>query len=195
MDCGQRQLVLAALGTLALFTASVRVSAQDAADAQNGMPMNQGMNAGWMLMQDGIVFVNVNQQGGPRGGDDVIAPNWWMGMASRETSRGRLTLNAMLSLDPAIVGQDGYLELFQTGEALNGQPIINRQHPHNLFMQLAAVWRMPVTDTTGVTLAGGPVGEAALGPVAYITARRRLTIRRPPSVITPSIPPISHSVS
>ena len=167
MVSGPRQLLLA-LSTVAVFTVSVKARAQDTPDPQTIAPINRAMRSGWMFMQDGIVFVNFNQQGGPRGGDDFIAPNWWMGMASRETSKGRLTVNAMLSLDPAIVGQDGYLELFQTGEALNGQPIINRQHPHNLFMQLAAVWRMPVTAATGFTVAGGPVGEAALGPVAYM---------------------------
>jgi hypothetical protein len=35
-------------------------------------------------------------------------------------------------------------------------------------MQLAAIWRMPVSSTTGLTLAGGPAGEPALGPVAFM---------------------------
>ena len=74
----------------------------------------------------------------------------------------------MLSLDPATVGKDGYREIFQAGEALDGRPLIDRQHPHDLFMQLAAVWRMPVTASTGFTLAGGPAGEPALGPVAFM---------------------------
>jgi hypothetical protein len=91
-----------------------------------------------------------------------------MGMATRNTSRGQLTFTGMLSLDPATVGKDGYREIFQAGEALNGRPLIDRQHPHDLFMQLAAVWRMPVTTSTGFTLAGGPVGEPALGPVAFM---------------------------
>src|SRR5690349_19433201 len=74
----------------------------------------------------------------------------------------------MLSLDPATVGQDGYREIFQAGEALDGRPLIDRQHPHDLFMQLAAIWRVPVTDAVGFTLAGGPAGEPALGPVAFM---------------------------
>jgi hypothetical protein len=91
-----------------------------------------------------------------------------MGMASRETSRGRLTLTSMFSLDPATVGNDGYREIFQAGEALNGRPLIDRQHPHNLFMQLAAVWQVRVNESTGFTLAGAPIGEPALGPVAFM---------------------------
>ncbi len=151
---------------VALVTTCVATRAQDQPHDQ--MPMSSPPTSGWMLMQDGILFAEFNHQGGPRGGNDVVAPNWWMGMASRNTTHGRLTFNAMFSLDPAIVGQDGYLEIFQVGEALNGRPLIDRQHPHDLFMQLAAVWRIPISETTGFTLAGGPVGEAALGPVAYM---------------------------
>ena len=122
----------------------------------------------WMLMQDGILFAEYNHQGGPRGGDEFVVPNWWMGMASRAVGSGRLTFTGMLSLDAATVGEAGYGELFQAGEALNGHPIVDRQHPHDLFMQLAAVWRTPLTDATGFTIAGGPVGEPALGPVAFM---------------------------
>ena len=130
--------------------------------------MNAPARSAWTFMQDGIVFVNFNHQGGPRGGNELVVPNWWMGMASRETARGRFTLNGMLSLDPGTVGSDGYRELFQAGEAFQGRPLIDRQHPHDFFMQLAAVWRMPLNDTSGFTLAGGPVGEPALGPVAFM---------------------------
>lgn len=124
--------------------------------------------SGWHVMQDGVVFGGWNHQGGPRGGDEFVAPNWWMGMASRGTARGRLTFTGMFSLDAATLGRDGYREIFQAGETLDDVPVIDHQHPHDLFMQLAAVWRMPVGDSTGFTLAGGPVGEPALGPVAFM---------------------------
>jgi hypothetical protein len=74
----------------------------------------------------------------------------------------------MLSLDPATVGEGGYREIFQTGEAINGKPLIDHQHPHDFFMQIAGVWRIPLTEKTGFTIAGGPVGEPALGPVAFM---------------------------
>jgi len=119
-------------------------------------------------MQDGVVWVMFNDQGSSRGGSEVKAPNWWMGMAERRVGRGTLTIDAMLSLDPATVGKRGYREIFQAGEAVDGRPLIDRQHPHDLFMQLAAVWRVPVNDSTGFTVAGGPVGEPALGPVAFM---------------------------
>ena len=91
--------------------------------------------SGWQFMQDGVFRLMFNHQGGPRGGDEVVAPNWWMGMASRKLGTSRLTLTSMFSLDPATVGKSGYREILQVGEALNGKPLIDRQHPHDLFMQ------------------------------------------------------------
>jgi hypothetical protein len=129
---------------------------------------HMNMNTGWQIMHDAIVFAEFNHQGGPRGGNELVVPNWWMGMASRGTAHGQLTFTGMLSLDPATVGKDGYREIFQAGEALDGRPLIDRQHPHDLFMQLAAVWRLPLNTSTGLTLAGAPAGEPALGPVAFM---------------------------
>jgi hypothetical protein len=164
----RRHTIVALSSWIAVCAMPNVVRAQDPPDQHEHTPMNMPMSAGWQFVGDGIVFANVNHQGGPRGGDEFVVPNWWMGMASRDTSRGRLTVTGMLSLDPATVGKDGYRELFQVGEALDGRPLIDRQHPHDLFMQLAAVWRVAVNDSTGLTLAGGPVGEPALGPVAYM---------------------------
>lgn len=175
MGFGRRQIVLSLCSVSAFFVSNGALAQRTAApsDGANAgqhehMQMNMPMNDGWQFIQDGIVFAEFNHQGGPRGGNEFVAPNWWMGMATRQTSRGQLTFTGMLSLDPATVGKDGYGEIFQAGEALNGRPLIDRQHPHDLFMQLAAVWRMPVTTSTGFTLAGGPAGEPALGPVAFM---------------------------
>jgi hypothetical protein len=165
MGACRRRIVPALCASLFSMCASA-VSAQDTPHDHGQMSMPA--SGGWEFMQDGVVIAEFNHQGGPRGGSEFVAPNWWMGMATRETSRGRLTLTGMLSLDPAAVGKDGYREIFQSGEALNGRPLIDRQHPHDLFMQLAAVWRIPVTTSTGFTLAGGPVGEPALGPVGFM---------------------------
>jgi hypothetical protein len=150
----------------------VLVSAASAA-AQDEVPAHQhaqmGMSAcGWQFMQDGVLFGVFNKQGGPRGVDEFKAPNWWMGMLTRKVGSSQLTFNTMLSLDPLTAGKDGYAEIFQVGEALDGRPLIDRQHPHDLFMQLAAIWRWPLTSETGFTLAGGPAGEPALGPVAFM---------------------------
>jgi hypothetical protein len=152
-------------GILVVAVGSAKIAGQD--HAQHTMPMPAEDNA-WSFMQDGVVFGLFNHQAGPRGGDEFRVPNWWMGMATKKTGRSQLTLTSMLSLDPATVGKRGYREIFQVGEAVDGEPLIDRQHPHDLFMQLGAVWRTPLTATTGLTLAGGPVGEPALGPVAFM---------------------------
>src|SRR4029079_6423275 len=155
-----------ALVLLALVSRGSVASAQTPHD-HGSMPMPDSTSS-WHLMQDGVVLAGWNHQGGPRGGDEFVAPNWWMGRASRDTSRGRLTFTGMLSLDAATLGRDGYREIFQSGEMLDGAPVIDRQHPHDFFMQLAAVWRLPIGRGTGFTIAGGPVGEPALGPVAFM---------------------------
>ena len=147
--------------------------------------MNMQMNMGWRFMQDGVLFGVFNHQGGPRGGDGVEAPNWWMGMLTRKVGASQLTFDTMLSLDPETVGKRGYREIFQVGEAIDGAPLIDRQHPHDLFMQLAAVWRVPVGGTTGLTLSGGPVGEPALGPVAFM--------HRPSAAENPMAPLTHHT--
>jgi hypothetical protein len=123
---------------------------------------------GWRFTDSGILYAEFNHQGSARGEGEFVAPSWWMGMASRNSSHGQLTLASMFSLDPALVGKDGYAEIFQVGEALSGQPLVDRQHPHDFFMQLSATWRTPLSRSTGLTLAGGPVGEPAIGPVAFM---------------------------
>src|SRR5260221_5710488 len=160
---------------MTLSGSSAGVAGADPSVQQDPMPMGMKMPTptpseppAWTFMQDGVLFAIVNHQGGPRGGSEFKVPNWWMGMASKKFGSSQLTLTTMLSLDPATVGKAGYREIFQVGEALHGVPLIDHQHPHDLFMQLAAIWRVPLNDATGLTLAGGPVGEPALGPVAFM---------------------------
>ena len=119
-------------------------------------------------MQDGVVFLTSNRQGKPRGVTELVSQNWWMGMGSRAVGNGTFTLRGMLSLEPLTLGGNGYSELFQTGETYRGRPLIDHQHPHDFVMQLAAAWRVPLSTRTGITVSGGPVGEATLGPVAFM---------------------------
>lgn len=125
----------------------------------------------WHLMQDGVGFLTFNRQGGPRGDTEVVSQNWWMGMASRPAAGGQLSLSLMVSLDPLTQPGSGYGLLFQTGETWDGQPIVDRQHPHDVLMQAAAVWRRPIGSGLNLTLAGAPAGEPTLGPVAFMHRR------------------------
>ena len=108
-----------------------------------------------------------------------------MGMATRPIGVGTLTLSGMATAEPLTVGLAGYSELFQEGEAYRGLQVTDHQHPHDLLMQAAVVWRWPMTARATVTIAGGPVGEAALGPVAFM--------HRPSSAENPSAP-LSHHI-
>jgi hypothetical protein len=151
--------------TLSILVCATRASAQ----APDQLPHDHAaMQRSWMLMQDGVVFTTVNHQGGPRGGDELAVQNWWMGMGERTIGGGRLRIALMFSLEPATLGKDGYRELFQSGETLNDFPLIDRQHPHDFLMQASVSYRMPVGRGFSLTVTGAPVGEPALGPVAFM---------------------------
>ncbi|MBV8545418.1 MAG: copper-binding protein [Acidobacteria bacterium] len=131
-------------------------------------PMHMSMTqyGDWMLMLHGLAFVNQVVQSGPRGDDKLFSTNWIMGMADRPLGGGHLMLRSMLSLEPLTVGKK-YPELFQTGETTGGRPIIDAQHPHDFFMEVAAEYAHPLTDTTIGYIYAAPFGDPALGPVAY----------------------------
>jgi hypothetical protein len=123
---------------------------------------------GWRFMQDGVVFLTANHQGGTRGGDELAVQNWWMGMIRKNVGRNTFGADVMMSLEPATLGDDGYREIFQSGETIDGFPIIDHQHPHDFLMRLTASWRMPIGRGYSITVSGGPVGEAALGPEPFM---------------------------
>ena len=122
----------------------------------------------WLLMLHYNVLVGVNAQGGPRGVAKFESANWLMPMAFRKLGRGTLQLRGMFSAEPFTFPPGGSPLLFQTGETYKGQPIIDRQHPHDLFMELSAQYTHPLGDrATWFTYFGYP-GEPALGPVAFM---------------------------
>jgi hypothetical protein len=122
----------------------------------------------WTVAWDGILFGTFNQQGGSRGKTDFRSQNWLMAAATRPLGAGTLGLNGMISLEPLTAPGRGYSEIFQVGEAYQGLQITDHQHPHDLFMQLSASWSVSLGTRGRLTLAGAPVGEPALGPVAFM---------------------------
>ncbi|HEX7836207.1 MAG TPA: hypothetical protein VF469_02025, partial [Kofleriaceae bacterium] len=125
------------------------------------------MAGDWMLGLHTNGFAGYDHQSSQRGGDKAISINWVMAMASHPVGTGDLLLRAMLSLEPLTVGKTGYPLLLQTGESLSGEPIHDRQHPHDLFMEIAARYRRPIGDAVGVELYAAPAGEPAIGPPAF----------------------------
>jgi hypothetical protein len=90
-----------------------------------------------------------------------------MVMGQRELGEGTLGLRGMVSLDP-LMGKRGYPLLLQTGETANGAPLIDRQHPHDLFMELSASYSRPLSDRSSLFAYVGLPGEPALGPPAFM---------------------------
>ncbi len=125
------------------------------------------MANGWMLMLHTNAFVGFDSQAGDRGDNAVFSANWIMGMAKHELGGGEIGFRTMLSLEPATVPEDGYPLLLQTGETFDGMPLHDRQHPHDLFMEVAATYRHALGDSLGVEVYVAPVGEPAIGPVAF----------------------------
>src|SRR5205823_14641017 len=100
--------------------------------------------------------------------DKLYAPNWLMATAQRRIgSKGTFETDLMLSLDPATITKRRYPLLFQTGETAYGLPLVDAQHPHNFIMSLGFHYTHQLSDDTFVDAYFAPVGDPALGPVAF----------------------------
>ncbi|MCW2361861.1 MULTISPECIES: hypothetical protein [Sphingobium] len=135
--------------------------------AQGPMSGLHAMSGDWMLMAHGNVQLNYTDHKGPRGDDLVYATSMLMLAAERDLGGARLALRSMLSLEPTMSAR-GYPNLFATGETAGGAALVDRQHPHDLFMELAARLDVDIAPGASVFLYGGPVGEPALGPSAFM---------------------------
>jgi hypothetical protein len=113
------------------------------------------------------LFLQYLDESGHRGGDQAGSINWFMGMARRDAGRGRMTFRGMLSAEPWTIGGCGYPDLLATGEHCKGGKIHDRQHPHDFMMEISGEYDAPLTGALRWQVYGGPVGEPALGPVAY----------------------------
>ena len=128
------------------------------------------MAGDWMVMLHGYADVAYDYQGGRRGDEKVFVASMFMAMGQRPLGGGTLGLRAMLSTDP-LMGKAGYPLLLQSGESADGvEPLIDRQHPHDAFMELAATYSVPfgADDKGSVFGYAGLPGEPALGPPAFM---------------------------
>ena len=132
-------------------------------DPMGGMAMPR-----WHWMTIGIVRLVYDHQGGPSADEALESTNWNMVMGQRDAGRGRVTLMLMNSAEPATLPEGGSPQLFQTGETLHGRPLVDRQHPHDLFMNLSATYRFPLGSESAWWAQAALRGEPALGPTAYM---------------------------
>ncbi len=131
------------------------------------MPMRMVNAGGWQLMFMGVAFIVDTQQSGPRAADKLYSANWGMLSAEHPLGKGSIMFQTMLSLEPATVTNRRYPLLFQTGETAYGKPLVDAQHPHDFVMALGVHYARPVGENTILSLYFAPVGDPALGPVAY----------------------------
>jgi hypothetical protein len=123
---------------------------------------------GWKLMAHGAIFADYNQQGGPRGAGKAESVNFGMLMEDHKLGSGTILFREMFSAESLTSPHPGFPELFQTGETYHGQPLVDHQHPHNVFAELSLLYTLPLTEKLAWEFYGGPAAEPALGPVAYI---------------------------
>jgi hypothetical protein len=131
------------------------------------MPMIMTSAHDWQFMWMGQAFLVDTQQSGPRGADEFYSSNWAMIGAAHNVGQGSIMFRSMLSLEPATITDRRYPLLFQTGETAFGKPIVDGQHPHELFMELGIGYAHPIGEKSMLNLYFAPVGDPALGPVAY----------------------------
>jgi hypothetical protein len=133
-------------------------------------PMMMWKRSKWRFMFHGAAFITAEQQSGTRGADKVFSTNWFMPMAQRDIGeRGEITFRMMNSLEPATVTGRYYPELFQQGETAFGRPINDGQHPHDLFMEIAAIYDVKLDEDGEMLLSlyAAPMGDPAMGPTAF----------------------------
>lgn len=121
----------------------------------------------WDFMFHGVAFILDAQQSGPRGRDKFFSTNWAMPAFIHKFGSSALTLRTMFSIEPLTVTHRRYPLLFQTGETAFGRAIVDGQHPHDFFIELAGRYDHMLNEKTQFFVYGGPVGEPALGPPAF----------------------------
>lgn len=136
-------------------------------------------------------FIRYNSQDftnrGSRGASKWDAPNWFMFMGQTKTGKNsQFSFSSMISLDALITGKSGYPLLFQSGETYNGKPLVDRQHPHDLFSELSVGYTHSFSEKSDLSLYLAYPGEPALGPVAFM--------HRPSALNNPDAPITHHWV-
>lgn len=128
-----------------------------------------GRNVGaWSLLFHGAAFPNYNRQNTKRGSTETGMTDWEMLMAVRNVGRGRLQLRAMTSLEPLVLGGEGYPLLLQTGGSYRHAYVHDRQHPHSAIVELGAFIEQRIAGSLNASLYTAAVGEPAVGPPAFM---------------------------
>ncbi|MEO7786475.1 MAG: hypothetical protein ABIR77_01435 [Sphingomicrobium sp.] len=176
---GHAMAMTGALGTYPMEREASGTAWQPDASQHQGVMKQVG---GWMLMGHATLNLVGDTQGGPRGDDKAFVSGMVMGMAQHPLGKGKLQFKAMLSPDP-LMGKAGYPLLLASGETADGVTrLVDRQHPHDLFMELSASVSQPIGKNASLFLYGGLPGEPAFGPPAFM--HREAILDSPEAPIT-----------
>ena len=139
----------------------------------------------WILMGHATLDMVYTSQGGPRGDDKAFLAGMLMGVAQRRFDSGDvLQFRGAVSPDP-LMGKRGYPLLLAAGETADGvDTLVDRQHPHDFFMELSASYSHPLGNGQSVFVYGGLPGEPAFGPPAFM--------HRPAAEANPEAPITHH---
>jgi hypothetical protein len=163
---GQSMAMSAALGPYSAQRESSGTAWQPDASSPMSGPML--MSGDWMLMAHGDVNLVYDHQSGRRGDDKAFVSGMVMGMAQHPLGNGTLQFRAMLSPDP-LMGPSGCPLLLASGETANGRDrLIDRQHPHDFFMELSGSVSQNLGPKGSVFVYAGLPGEPAFGPPSFM---------------------------
>jgi len=166
MDHDHGMSMHAMLGPYGMSREASGTSWQPESTPHEGLHADRGP---WQLMLHGDAMLVYSDQAGRTRDTKTFSENMLMGMASRSLGLGRLGFRAMLSAEPYTIGRSGFPLVLQTGETANGvTPLVDRQHPHDLFMELAATYSLPVGEKSSVFAYVAEPGEPALGPPTFM---------------------------
>ena len=166
MDAMHHTAMTGVLGSYPMTREASGTSWQPDAAEHRGIHLTAG---DWTLMLHARLIGIHDTQSGPRGDDQAFLSGMVMAAARREFESGdTLNFRIMLSPEP-FLGRRGYPLLLQTGETGDGvSPLVDRQHPHDLLMELSTSYSHRLSDDSSVFVYLGYPGEPALGPAAYM---------------------------
>ncbi len=141
------------------------------------------MRGAWMFSFSGAGYAQYDNQTTLRGDRQYGITDWEMLMAMRPVRGGMLHLHLMTSIEPFVLRGGGYPELLQNGGTYQHSYLFDRMHPHDALMELSALYEHRVAGPLAMSLYLAPVGEPAVGPVAYMHR---------PSAANDPFAPISH---
>ena len=162
---GHEMAMTGVLGSYPMARESSGTAWQPDTSEHGGLHLKSGE---WTFMAHGELSLVYDWQEKPRGDDKTFVAGMLMGMARRPIGNGTLQFKGMISPDP-LMGKSGYPLLLASGETADGEtPLVDRQHPHDFFMELSASISQNIGPESSLFLYAGLPGEPAFGPPAFM---------------------------